>query len=157
MYWRKFNGELIQDPIEQVVEHAILEEKNLGNHIKICIGTDSQVKGHDTEFATVIVFRRRKSGGFMYVQSERTRINYSLKERMMMEVTKSIEIAYSLCNMLTTHGVELEIHADINQDNVFKSYEALKEATGYITGMGFAFKAKPDAFASSCCADKMVQ
>jgi len=27
---------------------------------------------------------------------------------------------------------------------------------GYILGMGYAFKAKPDAFASSCCADKMV-
>ena len=38
----------------------------------------------------------------------------------------------------------------------FKSNEALREAMGYILGMGYAFKAKPDAFASSCCADKMV-
>jgi len=28
---------------------------------------------------------------------------------------------------------------------------------GYIMGMGFAFKAKPNAFASSNCANKMVQ
>ena len=28
---------------------------------------------------------------------------------------------------------------------------------GYILGVGFAFKAKPDAFASSACANKMVQ
>jgi hypothetical protein len=27
---------------------------------------------------------------------------------------------------------------------------------GYIMGMGFAFKAKPDAFASSSCANKIV-
>jgi len=27
---------------------------------------------------------------------------------------------------------------------------------GYILSMGFVFKAKPDAFASSCCADKIV-
>jgi len=27
---------------------------------------------------------------------------------------------------------------------------------GYILGMGFIFKAKPHAFASSCCADKIV-
>jgi len=32
----------------------------------------------------------------------------------------------------------------------------LKEAMGYIMGMGFAFKAKPDAFASSSCANKIV-
>ncbi|MCB0640283.1 MAG: hypothetical protein KDC44_01525, partial [Phaeodactylibacter sp.] len=33
---------------------------------------------------------------------------------------------------------------------------ALKEAMGYILGMGFVFKAKPNAFASSSCADKVV-
>jgi predicted RNase H-related nuclease YkuK (DUF458 family) len=33
----------------------------------------------------------------------------------------------------------------------------LKEAMGYILGMGFVFKAKPDAFASSSCANKVVQ
>jgi predicted RNase H-related nuclease YkuK (DUF458 family) len=27
---------------------------------------------------------------------------------------------------------------------------------GYIMGMGFTFKAKPDAFASSSCANKIV-
>jgi len=39
----------------------------------------------------------------------------------------------------------------------FKSNDALKEAMGYIMGMGFEFKAKPHAFASSSCANKMVQ
>ena len=34
--------------------------------------------------------------------------------------------------------------------------DALKEAMGYILGMGFAFKAKPEAFASSSCANKVV-
>jgi predicted RNase H-related nuclease YkuK (DUF458 family) len=48
------------------------------------------------------------------------------------------------------------VHADINTDPHFKSNEALKEAMGYILGMGFVFKAKPDAFASSYCADKVV-
>jgi predicted RNase H-related nuclease YkuK (DUF458 family) len=33
---------------------------------------------------------------------------------------------------------------------------ALKEAMGYILGMGFVFKAKPEAFASSSCSDKMI-
>jgi len=34
----------------------------------------------------------------------------------------------------------------------------LKEvAMGYIHGMGFTFRAKPHAFASSNCANKMVQ
>ena len=45
---------------------------------------------------------------------------------------------------------------DINTNPNFKSNVALKEAMGYILGMGFAFKAKPEAFASSSCANKAV-
>lgn len=69
----------------------------------------------------------------------------------------------------------MEVHADINTNPSFKSNDALKEAMGYIMGMarpparpghsgrddtvgqGFAFKAKPEAFASSSCANKVVQ
>jgi predicted RNase H-related nuclease YkuK (DUF458 family) len=55
------------------------------------------------------------------------------------------------------YDVDLEIHADINTNPGFKSNAALSEAMGYIRGMGFAFRAKPHAFASSSCANKMVQ
>jgi predicted RNase H-related nuclease YkuK (DUF458 family) len=75
---------------------------------------------------------------------------------MLAEVTKSIEVAYELCSLFTTYNVDMEVHADINTQPNFKSNDALKEAMGYITGMGFAFKAKPHAFASSSCADKAV-
>jgi predicted RNase H-related nuclease YkuK (DUF458 family) len=51
----------------------------------------------------------------------------------------------------------MEVHADINTNPNFKSHDALKEAMGYILGMGFAFRAKPHAFASSSCANKVVQ
>ena len=73
---------------------------------------------------------------------------------MLLEVSKSVEIAYALCDLFIEHDVEMEVHADINTNSQFKSNEALKDAMGYIMGMGFAFKAKPEAFASSCCADK---
>ena len=73
-----------------------------------------------------------------------------------MEVQKSIETAYSICDLLDLYDVDLEVHADINTNPNFKSNDALKEAMGYILGMGFAFKAKPEAFASSSCANRMV-
>ena len=73
-----------------------------------------------------------------------------------MEVQKSIEVAYALCTIFSRFAVDMEVHADINTNPHFRSNEALREAMGYIVGMGFAFKAKPEAFASSCCADKMV-
>lgn len=156
MIWRRFNGERLQGRIVEEVERAIVRERGLGHKLKICIGTDSQVKNSHVEFATVIVFLREKKGGFMFIANYNMPGGMGIKERMIMEVAKSIEIAYSLCDVMDRHGVELEVHADINTDPSFKSNVALKEAMGYILGMGFVFKAKPDAFASSACADKVV-
>lgn len=155
--WRKFNGDIIQQPIGYEVRNALMREKENSNEIKACIGTDSQVKGSITEFATVIVFIRKRKGGFMYIHNETTRQKMSIKQRMLAEVVMSIDVAYSLCKLFTFYDVDMEVHADINTNPNFKSNDALREAMGYILGMGFAFKAKPEAFASSCCANKMIQ
>jgi len=156
MKWRRLNGQKIELPIKDAVEKAILREKAAGHRLKVCIGSDSQVRGKIVEFASVIVFLREKKGGFMFISNSREKAGMGLRERMIMEVAKSIEVAYSLCDLLDKHKVELEVHADINTDPHFQSNLALKEAMGYILGMGFVFKAKPDAFASSSCADKVV-
>ena len=156
MLWRKFNGDPIELPIKNAVEEAIQRETAKNYKLKVCIGTDSQVKGQDTEFATVIVFLREGNGGFMFIHNEKTKQVFSIKERMLVEVAKSIEIAYELCDLFTIYDIDMEVHADINTNPSFKSNEALREAMGYILGMGFAFKAKPEAFASSSCANKIV-
>lgn len=156
MLWRKFNGDTIDLPIKDAVTQAIKRETSLGHKLKVCIGTDSQVKGLETEFATVIVFLREGQGGFMFIHNEKTQQKFSIKERMLVEVAKSIEIAYELCSVFTEYHVDMEVHADINTNPQFKSNDALREAMGYILGMGFAFKAKPEAFASSSCANKAV-
>lgn len=154
--WRKFNGEHLKKPIVDEVEQTLKREHELGNKLKVCIGTDSQVYGNTIEFATVIVFVREKRGGFMFIHSENTKQKMGLKERMLIEVSKSIEIAYELCDTLDRFEIDLEVHADINTNPQFKSNTALSEAMGYILSMGFVFKAKPDAFASSYCANKIV-
>ncbi len=156
MTWKKFSGEILQTPIHDEVKKAIERENSLGNKLKVCIGTDSQVKGAVTDYATVIVFLREKKGAFMFIHQERSARKMSIKERMLTEVQKSIEIAYALCDLLDLYNVDLEVHADINTNPMFKSNQALHEAMGYILSMGFVFKAKPEAFASSACANKMV-
>src|SRR5882762_8258898 len=95
--WRKLNGQRLQQSIVDEVRMAIVREKQMGHELKVCIGTDSQVKGKETEFATVIVFIRKGKGGFMYIHNEITRQRMSIKQRMLMEVSKSIDIAYVLC------------------------------------------------------------
>jgi uncharacterized protein len=173
--WRKLSGEKIRRPMEDEITDVIAKERAMGHELKVCIGTDSQVKarpngssgrGKETEFATVIVFIRKGKGGFMYIHNEIATKKMSIKERMLVEVAKSIEVAYPLCNIFSRYSVDMEVHADINTNPSFKSNDALKDAMGYIMGMpvrpghpggGFVFKAKPDAFASSSCANKVVQ
>lgn len=154
--WQRLDGSLIAGSIKDEVKAAILREKDNGHELKVCIGTDSQVKGRKIHFATVIVFIRKGRGGFMYINHEIVKQKMSIKQRMLTEVGKSIDIAYYLCRLFTLYNVDMEVHADINTDPNFKSNDALKEAMGYIMGMGFAFKAKPHAFASSSCADKVI-
>jgi uncharacterized protein len=155
--WRTLNGRLISSTIADEIEQAIVREIQAENQIKVCIGTDSQVKNKTTDFATVIVFVRKAKGAFMYIHNQTNAQKMSIKERMLLEVAMSIDIAYELCNLFTKYNIDMEVHADINTNPNFKSNDALKDAMGYIMGMGFAFKAKPHAFASSCCANKVVQ
>ena len=155
--WRKLSGERIKIPITDEVSNVLMREREAGHEMKVCIGTDSQVKGKETEFATVIVFIRKGKGGFMYIHNEITKQRMSIKQRMLVEAGRSVEVAFALSNIFSRFSVDLEVHADINTNPEFKSNDALKDAMGYIVGMGFAFKAKPDAFASSSCANKIVQ
>ncbi len=155
--WRKLDGTRIKGSIEDEVRRVIVREKEAGHQLKVWIGTDSQVKGKETEFATVIVFIRKGKGGFMYIHNETTTQKMSIRQRMLTEVAKSIDVAYALCNLFAFYGVDMEVHVDINTNPAFKSNDALKEAMGYVMGMGFVFRAKPHAFASSSCANKIVQ
>ncbi len=156
MNWRRLSGQRIEEPILTAVEKTLIRERNAGHKLKVCIGSDSQVRGGVVEYATVIVFLREKKGGFMFICNDKSHKRMTIKERMIREVAKSVEVAYSLCDLLDRYDIALEVHADINTDPNFQSNVALKEAMGYILGMGFEFKAKPDAFASSYCADKVV-
>jgi predicted RNase H-related nuclease YkuK (DUF458 family) len=154
MPWKKLEGEILKDDLVEEVEAALQREKE--NDLKVCIGSDSQVKGTLTEFATAIVFLRRGSGGFVFVNNYFSKRQFSIKERMLQEVADSIKYAYEICPLQDKYKVELEVHADINTDPNFKSNVAFKEAMGYILGMGYTFKAKPNAFASTYCAGKVV-
>ena len=154
--WRRLNGDLLDDGLKAAVEQTIIREHKLGNKLKVCIGSDSQIRGDQIDFATVIVFLREKKGGFMFISNDRSKQTMSLRERMIAEVGRSVQVAYSICDLLDKYDIGLEVHADINTDPHFKSNVALRDAMGYILGMGFVFKAKPDAFASSSCADKVA-
>ncbi|MFN3528332.1 MAG: ribonuclease H-like YkuK family protein [Bacteroidia bacterium] len=154
--WRYLNGVPLNRTLDEVLEEIILRDRQAGFRVRVCIGTDSQYKGGTTEYATVVVILREGQGGKMLVKKERDKIRLGVKERMLKEVSMSIETAYALLDTLNKLNVPLEVHADINSDPQYKSQASYAEAKGYILGMGFEFRAKPFAFASSSCANKVV-
>ncbi len=81
MTWRKFNGDPIELPILDAVENAIKRETANGFRLKVCIGTDSQVKGAETEFATVIVFYVKDMEDLcLFITKKQDRFTASKKE-----------------------------------------------------------------------------
>lgn len=154
--WQNLKGIYFRKPITELVEEAIIREHALGNTLKVCIGSDSHVYGESIHYATAVVFIRKGKGAFTFIRKQKEIKTISIKERMLNEVNKSVEIAYTICEILEKYNVEMEVHADINTNPDFKSNAALKDAMGYILGMGYTFKAKPYAFASTNCADLMV-
>ncbi|MCE3281579.1 MAG: hypothetical protein K0Q66_316, partial [Chitinophagaceae bacterium] len=122
--WRKLDGTRIKRSIDDEVRAVLVNEMAAGHSITVCIGTDSQVKGRTTEFGTVIVFIRKGKGGFMYITNETCKRRMPVKQRMLEEVQRSIDIAFRLCDLFIAFNVEMEVHADINTSPNFKSNEA---------------------------------
>jgi predicted RNase H-related nuclease YkuK (DUF458 family) len=181
MKWKRVNQGEIKEPILEYLEKLFDGEMEKGHELKVCIGSDSQKAGKGYNFATAIVIEVKENigkdeyGKDMLVgrgamvlgtkfweeikastNEKKHREIEVLNFRMLKEVQSSINVAYEVWPLLDLYGIPLEIHADINQDPTYGSNVALNEAMGYITGMGWESKAKPDAYAASTAADKMV-
>jgi len=154
--WRTFYGLPVEDPLRDAVEKQLNYYQSIGKRLRLCIGTDSMVRGNRVNFATALVFLVVGNGGFMYVHKRREFRKMPIRERMMAEISYSIQTAYELDPIVKKYNIDLEIHADINQDPKFPSHASYHDAMGYIRSMGYQFVSKPDAFASSVCADRFT-
>jgi len=155
-------GKKIDVPLNEYLDKLITETKAKGFQMQVSVGTDSQRDGRVYKFATVILITLKRDlgggvivgeGGMMitsvYKLPTYSRNKEGVNERMLIEVGKSIEIAYEIAPLLDSHNLKLEIHADINPNPKWESNKALSQAIGYILGMGYNFKIKPDAWAAS--------
>ena len=165
--WYRMGGKKIDKTLIDYVESLFEQELALGRTVKVAVGTDSQRKTSGYKFATVIVITTHEDlgGGTVvgrgamviganYFSDKYKKGKKGVKERMLFEVSKSIEVAYQISPLLDLYNIPLEVHADINPDVKWESNKALSEAIGYILGMGYDFKVKPNAWAATKSADK---
>jgi predicted RNase H-related nuclease YkuK (DUF458 family) len=129
---------------------------------KIYIGGDSERFNIGTEWyadyiMVVVVHINGNNGCKIFGEVVRER-DYDQKRnkprmRLMNEVYKIAELYLKLHDVLEDR--EVEVHLDINPDDMHGSSCVIQEATGYIRGMCNVIPmVKPNAFAASYAADR---
>lgn len=118
------------------------------------IGTDSLQTGRYTQFVTVIVVLTPSKGGrAIYAREIVPRIT-SLRERLLKEVWKSVELAMSLTQSVPG---DIHIHVDANPEERHMSSRYVQELVGLVVGQGFKALIKPDSWAATHAADHVVR
>ena len=132
----------------------------------IYIGADSErYRGKDNhwyaDYTVAIVIHIDGSRGCKVFGQVSTERDYDKRHdrpayRLMNEVYKASAMYLELFEAIGDRHVE--VHLDINPDELHGSSCVIQQATGYIRGMcGFAPKVKPEAFAASYAADRLKE
>ncbi len=137
---------------------------NPDSEYRLAVGTDSQVKGRYTCFATGIHIHRVGQGAWCCVSKRLENKRYkNLKEKIAKETSITYEIAYllneqlmdTLCNFTVEYknfDCRLEAHIDVGTKG--ETRKLIREMVGYFEGMGIDAKIKPDSFVASSYANR---
>jgi predicted RNase H-related nuclease YkuK (DUF458 family) len=137
-------------PLEQIPAFIDANRKEY----EIYIGTDSKVKKKDKKvtYATCIILYKKGKGGKILISKERKPLPNSLRERLSIEVWRSIETSMELSKILP--DIDIVVHVDVNQSTKYKSGDFCQELVSMVVGQGFKCVVKPEAFAAQSCADR---
>jgi len=136
--------------------------ENCGPDTKIYLGCDSEkVKVNGDWYAdyiiAIVVHIDGKHGCKIFGQITRERDFEKLRNkprmRLMNEVYKVADMYLQLSEMIAN---DIEVHLDINPNQLYNSSIVVNEAVGYIKGMcNVVPLVKPNAFAASYAADRL--
>ena len=159
MDWIRAEHGLIKEDILEYLENLIVEERKLEHQLVVYVGTDAQRKGrgHSHKFVSMIALVSEGKGGkLMYsIFTEKRKIG--LNEKLLTGVQKSIEVAYLINPLLEKYNIKMQIHVDINSNPKWASHKSMAQALGYIVGMGYDYRFKPNALCASFCADRYAK
>lgn len=138
--------------------------QNPNQKYRLAVGTDSQVRGNYTCFATGIHIHRVGQGAWCCVHKRVEKKRYgNLREKISMETI----ITYELLSMLNEQLIDtlcgytvnyknfdcrIEAHIDVGTKG--ETRKLIREMVGYFEGLGIDAKIKPDSFVASSYADR---
>jgi uncharacterized protein len=145
--WKTLNEIKIAD-ILQFVSDATRDGQS------VHVGTDSLQTGRLSQFVTVVVILTPRKGGRVAYRKETVPRITSLRERLLKEVWKSVDLGLQLSPLVPG---ELTVHIDANPVVAHKSSAYVQELVGLVVGQGFKALIKPDSWAASHAADHAVR
>lgn len=134
----------------------ILKEVSKSKNHKIIIGSDSVKLGYNFIFTKAICVLNSEyyDSRYFYFRDKIKDDSYlDLSKRLLKETTDSIELAMKLRDEIN-NNVNIEIHADVNENQKHLSSKYKNTISGYIQGCGFEVKIKPHSFVASSIADQ---
>jgi len=126
------------------------------NRYRLAVGTDSQVKGGYTCFATGIHIHRIGQGAWCCVEKR-------MKEKISMETLLTYDVVfrlnehliYMLCELTENYkNFEFRLEAHIDVGTKGETRKLIREMVGYFEGIGIDAKIKPDSFVASNYANR---
>ncbi len=144
-------------PMEEICDDIRQKLLNASNEWEIGVGTDSQLRGQNAHFTTVIcIYQKNKGGTYYYindiVSKKQFGVNSNQVPRMYEEVRRTLEIAVEIEKHT---GKKPMVHVDAS-----KSYKKAftssfsEQLKGYVISSGFECILKPDSYVASCIADR---
>jgi len=122
---------------------------------KIFVGTDSQLNHNFCLFATAICLHGANgtSGGrYFFKRRKKKNLSYRvLRQRILQEVKQSIDVSFKLLEKYP--DADIEVHVDIGQTIKSETRIFVDTVNGWLSGIGFQCRIKPDSWASSSVAD----
>lgn len=118
------------------------------------VGTDSLQSGRVTQFVTVVVVLMPGRGGRVAYRREVVPRIRSLRERLLKEVWKSVELGLQISPVVPG---DLTVHIDANPVQAHRSSAYVQELVGLVVGQGFRAAIKPHSWAASHAADHAVR
>ena len=149
-----FSGAQVEYDFNEIIDQ-VLEEISSGAELHV--GTDSDPKGKQVSFVTVIALYRPGHGGKYFWSREKIMKSSvpNLRKRLELETSHSLEVAQTLRDR--NESLDISVHLDCNSDPSAGSSVCQKSLQSYVQGMGFKPIIKPESWAASCLADKKTK
>ena len=148
-YWVCPSGEQLTEDEFAKKARALIDRGS-----RVYVGTDSMLRGANCIFASVIAFHNNEKNiaTYYYKKFRTVNVEYqNIKNKITEEVNLSVQAAQKISVISPLTNVE--VHVDIGSNKENKTRSMMSIVTGWVSGMGYDLKIKPDCWAAFSIAD----